>query len=127
MIKTLKQCCERKKTYPYFRRQIKQDKQWVPHKVCKTCVESLCNWINNKGDRKGFAVPVVWSEHKDHSNDCYFCLINVKGQIDSKDTNGNILAFCKTNITKNIAKNFLWFPFLRLKTIIILKYVCYVF
>jgi len=56
-----------------------QDKSWAPHKVCKTCVESLRLLTN--GVRKGlnFGVPMVWREQKNHHEDCYLCVVNVKG------------------------------------------------
>ena len=43
-----------------------QDKSWVPHQVCTTCVENLvCQWYEEN--------------QKNHVDDCYFCLVNVKG------------------------------------------------
>lgn len=56
----------------------KLDKSWVPHKVCKFCVESLRLW--KKGHRSGldFGIPMIWMEPKDH-DDCYFCKVEAKG------------------------------------------------
>lgn len=56
-----------------------QDKHWAPHKVCKRCVESLRLWTNGKRRGLNFGVPMVWREPKNHHNDCYFCMVNVKG------------------------------------------------
>lgn len=64
----------------YFGLQIeKLDKSWVPHKVCKSCVESLRLW--KKGERSGldFGIPMIWMEPKNHFDDCYFCVVDVKG------------------------------------------------
>ena len=56
-----------------------QDKKWAPHAVCHNCEEMLRDWT--KGKRKGlpFGIPMTWREPKDHTTDCYFCLINTKG------------------------------------------------
>ena len=56
-----------------------QKKNWAPHVVCHNCEEMLRDW--RKGKRKGlpFGVPMVWREPKDHLNDCYFCMVNLKG------------------------------------------------
>ena len=55
-----------------------QDKSWAPHICCLTCVRLLLGWA--KGSRHmPFAVPMIWSEPKDHISDCYFCLTVVKG------------------------------------------------
>ncbi|MEL7307752.1 MAG: hypothetical protein AAGK05_07670 [Pseudomonadota bacterium] len=56
-----------------------QDKRWAPHIVCQNCEENLRHW--SKGIRKGlaFGIPMTWREPMDHTTDCYFCLVNVKG------------------------------------------------
>ena len=56
-----------------------QDKSWVPHQVCTTCVETLRSWSQGKNAKLKFGVPMVWREPKNHVDDCYFCLVNVKG------------------------------------------------
>ena len=56
-----------------------QDKQWAPHIACKTCVEHLRQWINGKRQSLQFGVPMVWREPKNHHDDCYFCMVNIKG------------------------------------------------
>ena len=56
-----------------------QDKQWAPHIACKTCVEHLHQWINGKRRSLQFDVPMIWREPKNHHDDCYFCMINIKG------------------------------------------------
>ena len=56
-----------------------QDKSWVPHQVCTTCVKTLRSWSQGKNAKLKFGVPMVWREPKNHVDDCYFCLINVKG------------------------------------------------
>lgn len=64
----------------YFNKHLgQQDKWWVPHKVCKSCVESLRYW--SQGGRKGlsFGMPMTWCEPTNHVNDCYFCAVNIKG------------------------------------------------
>ena len=56
-----------------------QDKSWVPHQVCTTCVETLRSWSQGKNAKLKVGVPMVWREPKNHVDDCYFCPINVKG------------------------------------------------
>lgn len=70
-----------KKVYfAYFGVEIgNQDKCWVPHKVCYVCVEDLRKWYKKEKKAFKFAVPMVWREQKNHSNDCYFCSIDVSG------------------------------------------------
>lgn len=70
-----------KKVYlAYFKVRLgDQDKNWAPHKVCKTCVETLRSWSKGKNAKLKFGVPMVWREPTNHLDNCYFCLVNVKG------------------------------------------------
>lgn len=57
----------RRMYFAYFGIEIRhQDKVWVPHSVCKICVEHLRQW--EKGTRKflKFGVPMIWREQKNH-------------------------------------------------------------
>ena len=56
-----------------------QDKSWAPYQVCTTCVETLRSWSQGKNAKLKFGVSMVWREPKNHVDDCYFCLVNVKG------------------------------------------------
>ena len=55
-----------------------QDKSWAPHKVCTTCVKTWRSCSQGKNAKLKFGVPMVWREPKNHVDDCYFCLVNVK-------------------------------------------------
>ena len=54
-----------------------QNQSWAPHIVCISCVSRLRKWAKN-GYSMPFAIPMVWREPSDHSNDCYFCKCNIK-------------------------------------------------
>ena len=56
-----------------------QDKTWAPHKACSTCVETLRAWTQGKPKQMRFGIPMIWREQKNHVDDCYFCMVNVKG------------------------------------------------
>ncbi|GFT77789.1 uncharacterized protein TNCV_8051 [Trichonephila clavipes] len=56
-----------------------QDKSWAPHVVCSVCVEELRQWFQGKKKSFHFAVPMIWREPKNHSDDCYFCSGSVQG------------------------------------------------
>ncbi|KAK5649680.1 hypothetical protein RI129_000709 [Pyrocoelia pectoralis] len=45
-----------------------QDKSWAPH-----------FWTVGKRKCLKFGVPMVWREPRNHHDDCYFCLVNIKG------------------------------------------------
>ncbi|XP_076819428.1 uncharacterized protein LOC143465141 [Clavelina lepadiformis] len=56
-----------------------QDKKWAPHQICTACSTGLHNWLHERTSSMPFAIFTIWREPKDHIEDCYFCLINVKG------------------------------------------------
>lgn len=56
-----------------------QDKSWAPHVVCRSCEEYLRLWFNGKRKSMPFGIPMIWREPKNHVDDCYFCMTNVRG------------------------------------------------
>lgn len=70
-----------KKVYfAYFKLKLgDQDKPWAPHKVCRRCEEDLRLWFKGKKNSFRFGIPMIWREQKNHTTDCYFCSVYVKG------------------------------------------------
>ena len=70
-----------KKVYfAYFKLKLgDQDKPWAPHKVCRRCEEDLRLWFKGKKNSFRFGIPVMWREQQNHTTDCYFCSVDVKG------------------------------------------------
>lgn len=56
-----------------------QDKQWVPHKVCATCVRELRKWSKRQNNTFNLQSPMLWREPQDHAEDCYFCCCKTTG------------------------------------------------
>lgn len=56
-----------------------QDKAWAPNKVCKRCEEELRLWFKGKKIAFRFDIPMIWHEQKNHTTDCYFCSVDVRG------------------------------------------------
>ena len=66
----------RKAYHQYFGCKVRdQEKPWAPHICCSFCVTALNEWLKKKRKAMPFAVPMIWREHTDHVNDCYFCLM----------------------------------------------------
>lgn len=64
----------------YFGRSIENlDKDWTPNFACKSCEVNLCTWWNGKRQCMPFGTPMLWSEPTNHTNDCYFCCVNICG------------------------------------------------
>ena len=62
-------------------------KKWAPKKVstmkikkvCHTCVEQLRKWNRGKKVSMPFAIPMIWHEPRNHVDDCYFCVCDIRG------------------------------------------------
>ena len=56
-----------------------QDKSWAPKICCSSCSRISTGWLKGTHKSMPFAVPMVWREPRNHVNDCYFCMTNIKG------------------------------------------------
>lgn len=56
-----------------------QDKPWAPKVCCSSCSRTLTGWLKGTHKSMPFAVPMVWREPRNHVDDCYFCITNIKG------------------------------------------------
>jgi len=52
-----------------------QDKKWAQHVCCTMCSSKRNAWVNRKRRRLPFGVSVVWRVPRNHSTDCYFCMV----------------------------------------------------
>lgn len=69
-----------KRYHDYFKLKLgDQDKSFAPHVICKGCNSNLSSWEKQKIRKLPFSIPMIWREQKNHTNDCYFCLVNVTG------------------------------------------------
>ena len=75
---------------------IFQSKIWAPNKVCKTCVEVLRLWKNERLIKVWSAFGVARAQN--HHNDCYFCIVNLTGFNRYKKESGNILIWHQPGI-----------------------------
>lgn len=70
-----------KKVYfAYFKLKLgNQDKPWAPHKMCRRCREDIFWWFKSKKNSFPFGIPMMWRELQNHTTDCYFCLVDLRG------------------------------------------------
>jgi hypothetical protein len=61
-----------------------QDRPWAPQLSCLNCFTNLTGWMNGSRKSMPFAIPMVWREPHDHITDCYFCLTECPGNLNSK-------------------------------------------
>ena len=54
-----------------------QDKPWAPHTICGSCRSSLEGWLRGSRKCMPFAIPRIWREPQNHTDDCYFCMVNI--------------------------------------------------
>lgn len=52
-----------------------QNKSWAPHICCKTCYTNLLDWLNHRRPSMPFAIPVIWLEPRNHTDNCLFCMV----------------------------------------------------
>ena len=81
----------KKMYFTYFKVKLgDQNKSWASHKVCKSRVESLRYWSKEKNRHLKFGILMIPREQRNHVNDFYFCLVNVKGYKKKNKTCCNI-------------------------------------
>lgn len=69
-----------KKAYElYFNSKVDKDKSFALKYCCSGCSRNLRGWLNGTRPSMPFAVPMIWTEQKDHLLDCYFCLNKLSG------------------------------------------------
>ena len=56
-----------------------QDRSWAPKMCCSSCSRTLTGCLKGTHKSMPFAVPMVWREPRNHVDDCYFCMTNIKG------------------------------------------------
>ena len=62
----------------YFGKPIRE-RAWTPEVACAVCLVGLTAWAKEKRTQMPLGVPMVWSEPRNHEEDCYFCLTDVRG------------------------------------------------
>ncbi|KAM5158298.1 LOW QUALITY PROTEIN: uncharacterized protein ACMZJ9_009581 [Mantella aurantiaca] len=73
-MKACRKMCEAYKAY--FGMPVgDQDKSWAPHVTCEYCKKTLEGWYRGEKRAMKFAIPRIWREPTDHSNNCYFCMV----------------------------------------------------
>ena len=86
----------------YFKKPIShQDKSWVPHIACSSCIAALRRWniARIQVTSMPFKEPMVWREPVTH-DDCYFCQTQTFG-FNTK--NSHLIEYPKvTSVTKSI-------------------------
>ena len=55
-----------------------QDKFWAPHVCCGSCPSILEGWLHGIRKCMPFSVPRIWRDPRNHHNDCYFCMIDIR-------------------------------------------------
>ncbi|KAM5182219.1 uncharacterized protein ACMZJ9_002594 [Mantella aurantiaca] len=74
-VKACRKMCEAYKAY--FGMPVgDQDKSWAPHVTCEYCKKTLEGWYRGEKRAMKFAIPRIWREPTDHSNNCYFCMVD---------------------------------------------------
>ena len=54
-----------------------QDKPWAPHTTWGSCRSSLEGRLRGSRKCMPFVIPRIWREPQNHTDDCYFCMVNI--------------------------------------------------
>jgi hypothetical protein len=54
-----------------------QNVDWAPHVSCGSCRSNLEAWYRGSSRKMPFRSPRIWRKPTNHSDDCYFCLIDL--------------------------------------------------
>ena len=54
-----------------------QDKSWAPHTICGSCRSNLEDRLRGTRKCMPFTMPRIWRESKNHTDGCYFCMVNI--------------------------------------------------
>ncbi|KAJ4445979.1 hypothetical protein ANN_12665 [Periplaneta americana] len=84
--RSMRHRCERRNITPviktaynlYFGEFCKlgeQNKSWAPHICCKACYTNLLDWLNHRRSSMPFAIPVIWLEPRNHTDNCLLCMV----------------------------------------------------
>lgn len=69
----------------FNQRIVNLHKPWVPSICCTYCRRNLSGAVNGK-KKMPFSTPMIWREPANHTDDCYFCLVQIQGHsAKSKD------------------------------------------
>lgn len=64
----------------YFDQTVISGVPWVPNITCKTCYNSLLDWLHHKRKSMPFGVPMIWIDPIQHDpSNCYACVNTVHG------------------------------------------------
>lgn len=89
----------RKLYFDFFNIHINQDNNWTPKFICIPCQSNLQHWSKKSG-KLPFGSPMIWREPFNHSTDCYFCAVSLKGinwnRRHDQKWYGNVSAATKT-------------------------------
>ncbi|XP_076309279.1 uncharacterized protein LOC143224821 [Tachypleus tridentatus] len=63
-----------------------QDKPWAPHFTCEHCKKTPEGWYRGEKRAIKLSIPRIWHEPTDHSNNCYFCMVDTSKCRAGKNT-----------------------------------------
>ena len=59
-------------------------KSWSPSFTCGGCKTPLLAWMRREKRQLPFKIPRVWREPQNHTDDCFFCCVDISPYIAKK-------------------------------------------